>query len=146
MASVSLFQRGFYFRIRRSPLRILGDVISIIGLIIYSQMLYFYYKHQNAKEFNPYLLYVSIFMLVSSIALYAFMYFDMILNKKPIKAIPIERWFTTRPFHCIMIIVLFIISFIFAQIAAWPIFHIYGAVFLMLLFAFISQLTDYIPY
>lgn len=146
MGKISFFSGSFSFKINRTPLRVVGDILSIIGLLIYTQMLYFYSKHQAERYFNPYLIYATISTFFASIITYSYLYFKLIFKKNPVRVVPVERWFTIYPYKCILCIVFYVLSFFIAVITLWPVFGVYGMVYSFLLYAFLFQLTDYIPY
>ena len=120
------------------------DIFYVIGMIVFARMLRLYGNHIN-DEVNKNLILVGFLLILSSIACYASMYMKYVIKLKPSKQIPPERWFTISPAAHIFIVFGLLLSVLFFIAGLWPVYKFYGAIFCILTFIVIRQLTTYSP-
>ena len=121
------------------------DIFYVIGMIVFARMLHLYGSHQNDEEINKNIILIGFFLLFSSIGAYISLYMKYIFKLKPSKQIPPQRWFTVSPFLNFFIVFGIITSVLLFIIGLWPVYRFYGAIFCILAFIVMHQLTTYSP-
>lgn len=131
--------------IKKKPLMVLWDVLALIGILVFTELLQIYYKHQRNYSINLTFACITFLTILISFSLYLLLYFKLIYHRKPSKIVTVERWFTVRPKTCYLIMIMFGISFIFGVITLWPNFGKFGLVYCILVYSLLYQLPGYIP-
>ena len=119
------------------------DILYVIGLLVYARMLNIYGKHKTDQEINTNFILIGFIILASSIGTYLSLYMKYVLKLKPSKQITPDRWFTVAPSLHLLIVSGFFFSIITFILGLWPVYHVYGAIFCVLSFIVLRQITSY---
>ena len=121
------------------------DIFYVVGMIVFARMLHLYGSHRTEEEISTSFILFAVLLLLASIGAYISLYMKYVLKPKPAKQIPPERWFTVNPSLHLFIVFGSIASVIFFIIGLWPVYRIYGAIFCILSFIVLHQLSAYSP-